>query len=130
VLQLAVAGQRLGGASPDDAALLDDVMAVGQANQRAHALVDHQDRLALALQPVEARPDLLADQRCQPLGRLVEDQELGIGHQRPADRQHLLFAARELVAHVALALGEPRKKAEGALEGPGIAARRAVRGRR
>src|SRR6266851_1522530 len=130
MLQVAVAGELRGRAGPDDAALLDDVMTVGQPDQRAHALVDHQDRLALALQPVEARPDLLADQRRQALGRLVEDQQLGIGHQRPADRQHLLLAAGELVAHVALALGEPRKKSEGALEGPGIAARRAVRRRR
>ena len=100
------------------------------ADQRAHVLVDHQDRLALALQPVEARPDLVADQRRQPLGRLVEDQQLGVGHQRPADRQHLLLAAGELVAHVALALGQARKEAEGALERPGIAARGAVGGRR
>ena len=53
-----VGGQRRGAAGPHHAALLDDVVAVGQAEQRADVLVDHQDRQALALQPGEARPDL------------------------------------------------------------------------
>src|SRR6266851_3435283 len=108
VLQAAVLGQLVGRAGPHHAALLDDVVAVGQPDERADILVDHQDGLALALEAPEARPDLLADQRCQAFGGLVEDQELGIGHQRAADRQHLLLAAGELVAAVPLALGEPR----------------------
>ena len=45
-------------------------------------------------------------QRRQALGRFVEDEELRVGHQAAADRQHLLLAAGELVAHVAAALGE------------------------
>src|SRR2546428_7284547 len=38
-----------------------------------YVLVDHQDRLAGRLQRGEASPDLLAHQRREPLGRLVED---------------------------------------------------------
>jgi hypothetical protein len=48
----------------------------------------------LGLQLADRRPDVLADDRRQPLCRLIEDQEAWIGHQRPADGQHLLLSAR------------------------------------
>ena len=35
--------------------------------------VDHQDRLPAAFQHRQTVPDLLADQRREPLGRLVQD---------------------------------------------------------
>ena len=68
MLQVAVAGQGFGGAAPDDAAFFDDVMAVGELDQGADVLVDHQDGLALALQPREAGPDLLAQERREGAG--------------------------------------------------------------
>src|SRR5258708_1193076 len=80
---------------------------VGDRDQTLHVLVDHQDRLAGRLQRGEASPDLLAHQRREPLGRLVEDEEVRIGHERPADGEHLLLAARELVAEVFHALRHP-----------------------
>jgi hypothetical protein len=73
---------------------------VGEADQALHVLVDHQDRLAARAQRPEAAPDLLAHQRRQPLGRLVEDQQARLGDQGAADREHLLLAAGELVAEV------------------------------
>ena len=63
-----------------------------------------------------------ADQRRQPLGGLVQDQQLGVGHQGAADRQHLLLAARDLVAEVAAALGKPRQEGVDALQRPASAA--------
>src|SRR5437763_3974478 len=42
--------------------------------------------------------------------RLVEQEDFRIEHQRAADRQHLLLAARELISHVASPLGEARKQ--------------------
>ena len=44
------------------------------------------------------RADLLHDHRREPLGRLVEQEQVGAGAQDAADRQHLLLAARELGA--------------------------------
>jgi hypothetical protein len=67
-----------------------------------------------------ASADLLADQRRQAFGGFVQDQQLGVGHQRAADGQHLLLAARQLVAEVGRALGQARKQAVHALDGPGI----------
>jgi hypothetical protein len=66
---------------------------IGDPHERIDMLVDQQDRLPLALERVEAGPDLGADARRKPLGRLVQDKELGIGHERAADGEHLLLAA-------------------------------------
>ena len=66
----------------------------------------------------DGAPDLLGDQRRQPLGRLVDEDQVGVGHQRAADRQHLLLAAGELVAAVAAPLGEAREQRENPLQRP------------
>src|SRR5215510_13046036 len=102
--------ERRRGAVPDHPATLDQVMAIGDANQRVDILVDHQDRQALRLEPGEALPDLSADERRQAFGRLVENEQPRVGHQRPADHQHLLLAAREQVCHRVEALGEAREQ--------------------
>ena len=66
VLDGRVAAQLGARAGPDDAALLDDHVPVGEARQGVDVLVDDEDRLALALEPLQAGPDLGADQRRQP----------------------------------------------------------------
>src|SRR5215475_7412031 len=80
--------------------------------------VDDQDGLALLLEEREALPDLRTDFRRQALGRLVEDQELRIGHQRTADCQHLLLATRQFVAHVTAPFSQGRKKIVDAIKRP------------
>src|SRR5437764_11040220 len=91
-------GRKLAGtAAPYDFAALDQIITIGDADERRDVLVDHQDRLAGVLEPREALPDFGADERCEPLGRFVQDQEPRVGHQRATDRQHLLFAAGALV---------------------------------
>ena len=52
------------------------------------------------------------------LGGLVEDQEARVGDERPRNGEHLLLAARELVAEVATALAEARKQLERARRRP------------
>src|SRR5678816_1822493 len=101
-------------AGPGDPAFLEDDMPVGELDQALHVLVDHQDRLAARAQRGETVPDLLAHHRRQALGGLVEDQEARLGHERAADRQHLLLAARELVAHVRAPLVKTREQLEDA----------------
>ena len=54
---------------------------------------------AVADQP-DGAPDLVAHDGRQAFGRLVEDEQARVGQQRAADGQHLLLAARELVAAV------------------------------
>ena len=79
-------------------------------------------------QSSQAMPDLFADQRREAFGGLVEDHEVRVGHQRASDREHLLLAAGELVAHVAGALGQAREQAEYLFDSPGVRAAVAVAG--
>ena len=69
--------------------------------------------------PRQRRQQFLDDDRREALGRLVEQHELGIEHQRAGDRQHLLLAAGELVAEVGAALLEAREHLVGPRHGPG-----------
>jgi len=104
--------------APHHAALLDEGVAVAQRDQPFDVLVDHQHGLAGGAQRGEALPDLLAHQRCQPLGRFVEDQQAWVGHQRPTDGEHLLLAAGKPSAEVAGAVGQPREERIDPVERP------------
>src|SRR5205823_5647328 len=66
----------------------------------------------------ERSQQFLDDDRGQPLGRLVQQQHFWIERQRAADRQHLLLAARELVAEMVAALFQPRKHLVDCFHGP------------
>src|SRR5207253_7874027 len=61
------------------------------------------------------------DNRRQAFGRLVHDEQMRVGQERAGDRQHLLFAARELSAAVVLAFGKTGKCLVDAIDGPGAA---------
>src|SRR3954462_1786140 len=123
-LQLSIGAELGRAAAPDDAAFLQHVMPVGDARQRPDVLVDEEKRKALGLELGNRAIDLLANERCQAFGRFVEDQEARVGHERAADREHLLLAARELVTVVRLPLAELRKERENALERPRTASPR------
>src|SRR5204862_76207 len=103
------------GAGEADLALVHDVMAVGDRQGGTQVLLDQEHRKALALEIVEHRDDLLDDHGRQPLGRLVEQEQRRIEHERARDRKHLLLAAGELKAEVALARTQARKQLENPL---------------
>ena len=102
---------------------------IGQPRERLDVLVDEQDRQPARLEPLETAPDLHADERRQPLGGLVEDEQRGIGHQRAADGQHLLLAAGERARHAARACRQRWEQLEDALDGPRLDGAAAVGGR-
>src|SRR5690606_13219679 len=56
--------------------------------------------------------DLVDDVRLNPLGRLVQDQELRLEHHRSSDRQLLLLSAREISTAPAQHLLEHREELE------------------
>src|SRR5450755_1215474 len=74
VLQLGLGDQLLRRPAPYGASTLDDGVAIADPREMPDILVDHQNRLPARLQQRQAIPDLLADQRRQPLGGLVQDQ--------------------------------------------------------
>src|SRR5690242_7387540 len=95
----------------DDLAMLDDIVAVRQCRGKAEVLLDQQNGEALLLQRADDGADLLHDDRRQPLGRLVEQEQLGTGPQDAADGEHLLLAAGELGALAFAPLREVGKDA-------------------
>ena len=120
-------------AAPHRAAALDDVVAVGDAGRAPRRSCRSPGSTGrAALQARQAAPDLGADQRRQAFGRLVEDQQPRIGHQRAADRQHLLLAAGEQARPCCRARSASRGNSAQTLSSVhGSAAPRAVgRGRR
>src|SRR5207249_11757354 len=106
-----------------DPATLDDVHVVGELQREVHVLLDEQDREMRALEAQQLRAEVADQQRREPLGRLVHDEEIGVRHERARDREHLLLAPGELRPTVARALSEPREESEYALAIPALAAR-------
>src|SRR5213592_3271107 len=115
------------GAAPDDLALLEDVVRVGDPRQRSYVLVDQQDRMAARLEVPEAAPDLPPDERGEPLRRLVTDEQARVRHEGAADREHLLLAAGERAPEDALPGRELGEEVEDLLDRPRVGVAAAVR---
>src|SRR5690349_12297698 len=73
-----------------DASILHHVVPVGNGLRKAEVLLDQQDGEAFLLEVRNGAPDLLHDDRGQPLRRLVEEQEPRTSPEDAADREHLL----------------------------------------
>src|SRR5262249_29339880 len=90
-----------GGARPlvDHRAALEDRRPVGDAEHLLRVLLDQDRRHAFVADDAPQRQQQLLDQdRGESLQRLVEQYDARIEDQGAADREHLLLAARELVA--------------------------------
>ena len=77
----------------DHLAVLHDIVPVGHCLGEAEVLLNQQNGKAPLLDLADSTTDLLHDHRRQPLGRLVQEQQLRAGPQDARDRQHLLLAA-------------------------------------
>ena len=80
------------------------------------------------LQPQDQVEDVVDDLRRQAERRLVEQQQLGRGHQRAGDRQLLLLAARQRAGRLAGALRQDREQGLHFLAQARVARRIAARG--
>src|SRR5512141_147215 len=79
-----------------DRPLLEDVPPAAHLPAELQVLVGEQDRHPLFVDPSEDVHQVRYHQRRKPLGRLVEQEQGRVRHQRPADPQHLLLAARQV----------------------------------
>ena len=108
----------LGGAGPrdDDPAAVEHDDIVGDGEDELGVLLDQEDRQALLLEPADRRHHLGDDLRRQALRRLVHQQDARVRHERAADREHLLLAAREIARDLARAArrgaGRSRRRGE------------------
>src|SRR5215831_3020407 len=99
------------GVVPDDP-LLHDVHALARLERERHVLLDQQDGDPLPVQRLHDLPDLGHHARHESLGRLVEQDDLGLEHHRAGDGEHLLLAARQRAAGLVTALREHREVGE------------------
>ena len=79
----------------DDLAMSHDVEPLADLSERSSAFAPPAGSRRRARDLHEKLADVLNHLRRQPLGRLVDHDEVPVAHQRPAHRQHLLFAARK-----------------------------------
>ena len=93
--------------------MLQHIDAIGMRQRECDVLLaeQHRDvgRLAQFLQCLRQR---FENDGRKAERRLVENQNLRLHHQGPADRQHLLFAAGQRLRHLALAILQDRKQIE------------------
>src|SRR5436190_10267569 len=118
-----VAHQRLHRADELHLALLENDGAIGDEAGEVQVLLGEQDRHAFLLQGQDHVDHLLDDQRRDAFARLVEEDEVGVAHQRARDRQHLLLAAAHAAAGTVGHRREVGKQRVQLVLGPG---RRAV----
>ena len=120
-----VALRQVGGAAGQrDAADLEHDGLVGDAERHRGVLLDEHDGHALAVDLLDHLGELGDDPRRETQRRLVEQQHARRGHQRAADREHLLLAAGQQAGALARALAEDREQLGHA--GPRALARRLV----
>src|SRR5215472_10983945 len=121
-LDLLVGEELRGAGRVDDLATAQDVGAVGHGESEGEVLLHEEDGQSLALELADHPPHVAHEKGGQPLRGLVEEEEVGIAHERAPDGQHLLLAARELVRAVAPPLAQPGEELVHALQAPAPAA--------
>src|SRR6266511_2361682 len=116
LLDLVVLLQLLRVVRERDRAGLEHVASVGDVEGHQGVLLDEEDRRPLRVDLADDLEDPLDEDRREPHRRLVQQEELRVGHQRAADRHHLLLAARERPGALGLPLGQAREELVDAVE--------------
>ena len=87
-----------GGATGHDPATLHRVVAIGLPHEVQMLLDEQHTDSRLSNDPLHRRLDVLNDVRLNPLGGLIEQQQLGLAEQGPGNRQLLLLPPTEITA--------------------------------
>src|SRR5690606_10719634 len=105
-----IAAKRLGAVAGDDAAVVDEVDPTRERKRHVDVLLDEDEAHAALGDGARQDGGELADDRgLDALGRLVEEEKLRARHQRAADGELLLLAARQAAAGGLPLLGERRE---------------------
>ncbi len=120
--EIIIGADLLRAADKGAAAGVQDHGLVGHLQRKMPVLFDQDDGQSLVLQAMDGATDFGDDQRRQALRWLVEQQDAGIAHQRPADRQHLLFATRKGAGQLGLPFPQPREHLVYSRHGPELVA--------
>src|SRR5262245_61122186 len=104
---------------PGNAAAVQDQGVLRDLERLLRMLLDQDDGQRLLLdQARKGFQQTFDDDRRETLERLVHEEQRGVAHQGTADGEHLLLAARDLVAHVAAPLRDAGEKVVDALQAP------------
>src|SRR5207253_4102413 len=90
----------------------ENVSAVRQRDGPLGPLLDQQDRRSDFTDLGERLEDSVDGERRQPQRRLVQEQDVRAGHERPADRELLLLAAGERPGRPSPELAQNREELE------------------
>ena len=108
-----VVGQLVDRPAGRRAAFLENAEFAGDPPRERQLLLDQQHRDArVAIEPQDDVADLVHDVRLNAFGRLVQNQQRRLEHERAADRELLLLSAREIAAAPAQHLLQHRKQVE------------------
>src|ERR1700722_16744444 len=124
VAHTVVAAQLVGGPRAMHAPMLEGIDEIGNLKGKIDVLLHKDDGDPALGQADHDLEDLVDNQRRKTKRRLVEQQQLGVAHQRPADRQHLLLAAGKPTGRLPVSLAESRKQSIDLIKqfGPRLAA--------
>src|SRR6266850_422421 len=95
-----------------DVPFLEHVDPVREVEREGDVLLGEEDREPVGLEPTDLLLQVIDHERCEPLGGLVEEQELRVPHEGPRDREHLLLAARQKAAGPVAQRPEGREQIE------------------
>ena len=119
LLKFAVRRQPRGIHEPIDAAIDHDRNLLGDCGGDADILFDHEDAdVALLAEAQKYLLDLLDDDRSEPFGGLVHDEQMRVEQKRARNSEHLLLAAGKLVTAIAAPLRKSRECFVDALDRP------------
>jgi hypothetical protein len=93
-----------------DLADLQHGRAVGDGQRHRSVLLDQDDGSAHPVDLPHGLADALHELRRESERGLVEQQQARLGHQRPSDREHLLFAPRQQTRPLCPAVVQPREE--------------------
>ncbi|MDP1794426.1 MAG: hypothetical protein Q8K63_09855, partial [Acidimicrobiales bacterium] len=93
-----------------DLALLHEHGALGEVQRHVDGLFDQHDCGATRMDLAHDLEQLADDGRSQAGRQLVDHQQTRLGHERSAEGEHLLLAARQVARHLALASLEDREQ--------------------
>src|SRR4030095_6454111 len=94
----------------DDPAVLHDVAVLGDAQRGPGVLPDEEERRPpLGIDLLDDLEDLADEERRKPERGLVEEHQLGLGHEGAPDHEHLLLAAAQIPRELTAALHQARE---------------------
>jgi hypothetical protein len=88
----------------------------------ADILLDQQNADAVMGEPDQEGRQFIDDDGRQPLARFVENEQIRVCNQRPANREHLLLAARQRQPWIVAPLAQNRECLVNARQRPGTGA--------